>query len=186
MTSYVALLRGINVGGNKTIPMAKLKSLFQRLGLAPAKTHLNSGNVIFAAKERSQTKLARLIGDAIEAEFGFRPVGGAPQRRRAETCRRKKSVWRDGGARPKPPHRNGVRQGDQSRTGSTVSLKPIQDRSRSKSPARMSTSPIRTASGHRNSPTPCFEKHLGVGAGTARNWNTVVKVLGIAEAMQEG
>ena len=39
MTNYVALLRGINVGGNKTIPMARLKSLFETLGLAPAKTH---------------------------------------------------------------------------------------------------------------------------------------------------
>ena len=71
MTKYVALLRGINVGGNKTIPMARLKSLFETLGLAPAKTHLNSGNVIFAAKEKSQGRLVRLIGDAIEAEFGF-------------------------------------------------------------------------------------------------------------------
>jgi uncharacterized protein (DUF1697 family) len=71
MTNYVALLRGINVGWNKTIPMARLKLLFESLGLTPTKTHLNSGNVIFATQEKSQTRLARLIGDAIEAESAF-------------------------------------------------------------------------------------------------------------------
>jgi uncharacterized protein (DUF1697 family) len=53
--------------------MARLKSLFESLGFAPARTHLNSGNVIFAAEGKAGT-LARLIGDAIKAEFGFRPA----------------------------------------------------------------------------------------------------------------
>ena len=74
MTSYVAFLRGINVGGNKTIPMTKLKSLLESLGGAPTKTHLNSGNVIFASKRRDRAKLGKQLGDAIEAEFGFRPT----------------------------------------------------------------------------------------------------------------
>ena len=44
---YVALLRGINVGGNRTIRMAELKSAFERAGMSDIKTYINSGNVVF-------------------------------------------------------------------------------------------------------------------------------------------
>lgn len=44
---YVALLRGINVGGNSIVSMAKLKTVFEELGYEDVKTYINSGNVIF-------------------------------------------------------------------------------------------------------------------------------------------
>ena len=51
---YAALLRGINVGGNKKIPMAALRELMQGLGYADVVTHLQSGNAVFSSAQQPQ------------------------------------------------------------------------------------------------------------------------------------
>jgi uncharacterized protein (DUF1697 family) len=70
--TYIALLRGINVGGNNIVPMAKLKLTFERQGFESVKTYINSGNIIFAATKTACLDLCHQIEQAIEAEFGFR------------------------------------------------------------------------------------------------------------------
>jgi uncharacterized protein (DUF1697 family) len=70
---YVALLRGINVGGNNKIPMAQLKTVFERAGMQAVKTYINSGNVVFAHDTLEASTLAQLLEAAIETEFAFRP-----------------------------------------------------------------------------------------------------------------
>src|SRR5690606_26259677 len=55
--AYVALLRGINVGGKNVIPMASLVKTFERLGFSRVQTLLASGNVIFAAPRQDARKL---------------------------------------------------------------------------------------------------------------------------------
>jgi uncharacterized protein (DUF1697 family) len=70
MTTYLALLRGINVSGKKTVPMAKLKESFAELGFAEVKTYLQSGNVVFQAKKTPPAKLAGEIEAAISRDFG--------------------------------------------------------------------------------------------------------------------
>jgi uncharacterized protein (DUF1697 family) len=67
----VSLLRGINVGGHKTVPMAGLKSLYEALGLENARTYLNSGNIVFQSPVAALPKIAGRIEDAIEKAFGF-------------------------------------------------------------------------------------------------------------------
>lgn len=67
--SYVALLRGINVGGNVLVSMAKLKEVFEALGFGNVKTLLASGNVIFQAQKTEPAKLAGNIADAMEKTF---------------------------------------------------------------------------------------------------------------------
>ncbi len=62
LTTYVALLRGINVGGKNIISMAKLKTQFEALGYHQVRTYINSGNVIFQA-----TSDARHLETAIES-----------------------------------------------------------------------------------------------------------------------
>ncbi len=52
MTVYVALLRGINVGTAKQVPMEQLKAAYAGLGLTDVRTHLRSGNVVFGADVR--------------------------------------------------------------------------------------------------------------------------------------
>ncbi|WP_372345447.1 DUF1697 domain-containing protein [Streptomyces sp. KL116D] len=68
---YAALLRGINVGGNKKVPMARLRPVVERLGCTDVRTYLQSGNVTFAADSGDETSWARDIEAAVAAEFGF-------------------------------------------------------------------------------------------------------------------
>ncbi|MEV7611651.1 DUF1697 domain-containing protein [Streptomyces sp. NPDC089799] len=68
---YAALLRGINVGGNKKVPMADLRAVLQELGHTGVQTYLQSGNAVFEAPEQDPAVLARALETAIEARFGF-------------------------------------------------------------------------------------------------------------------
>jgi uncharacterized protein (DUF1697 family) len=58
---YVALLRGINVGGNNSIKMSELKTHFEEFGLNNVKTYINSGNVIFETDEQDQQELGETL-----------------------------------------------------------------------------------------------------------------------------
>lgn len=67
MPKYVALLRGINVGGNKKVEMTKLKKAFESMGYTDVSTYINSGNVLFsAAKENFE-----IIEPFLEKAFKF-------------------------------------------------------------------------------------------------------------------
>ncbi|MGH8953256.1 MAG: DUF1697 domain-containing protein [Acidimicrobiia bacterium] len=68
--TYLALLRGVNVGGKNKVEMARLKKVFESIGFGEVRTYINSGNVIFV-DDRAATKLRSLIEKAIAAEFGF-------------------------------------------------------------------------------------------------------------------
>jgi uncharacterized protein (DUF1697 family) len=68
---YVALLRGINVGGNNIIKMESLRTTFARLGFENVKSYINSGNLVFETAKSDDRKLAQKIHDAIQNEFGF-------------------------------------------------------------------------------------------------------------------
>jgi uncharacterized protein (DUF1697 family) len=70
MTTYIALLRGINVGGHRLIKMADLKAMFVALGFGGAQTYIQSGNVVFDADEAEQP-LRERIEQQIAATFGF-------------------------------------------------------------------------------------------------------------------
>jgi uncharacterized protein (DUF1697 family) len=66
---YVALLRGINVGGKTLIKMADLKSCIEDLGFDEVSTYIASGNLLFESRERSAAKLETKIERAIEKRF---------------------------------------------------------------------------------------------------------------------
>ncbi|MBE7556783.1 MAG: DUF1697 domain-containing protein [Anaerolineales bacterium] len=53
-TQYVALLRGINVGGNNLTKMIDLKACFEKMGLAEVATYIQSGNVLFSTPEKTK------------------------------------------------------------------------------------------------------------------------------------
>jgi len=71
MVTYIALIRGINVTGNKIVPMAKLREMFEALGFKQVRTYIASGNVIFQAAKTAPEKLSRKIEAEILKEFGF-------------------------------------------------------------------------------------------------------------------
>ena len=66
MAIYVALLRGINVGGHNKIKMAELKLLFENIGLSRVQTYIQSGNVLFESEEEEEEALRRRIEHEIE------------------------------------------------------------------------------------------------------------------------
>lgn len=70
MQVYVALLRGINVGGNSLIKMAELKICLQESGLENVSTYIQSGNIIFTSK-KSEAELSRIINSAILKKFSL-------------------------------------------------------------------------------------------------------------------
>lgn len=71
MTTYAALLRGINVGGNKKLPMADLRTLMTGLGHDGVRTHLQSGQAVFTTGRGDEESLAAELARAIEERFGF-------------------------------------------------------------------------------------------------------------------
>jgi len=71
MNTYISMLRGINVSGQKNIRMADLKSLYESLGLAKVQTYLQSGNVVFDSDEQEVAKLKKSIEAQIEVTYGF-------------------------------------------------------------------------------------------------------------------
>lgn len=68
MKTYIALLRGINVGGNNLLPMKALVALMEDSGYSDVKTYIQSGNVVFKSEQ-----LPEDLGQLIETGFGFEP-----------------------------------------------------------------------------------------------------------------
>ncbi|ANP50266.1 uncharacterized protein (DUF1697 family) [Streptomyces griseochromogenes] len=71
MTTYAALLRGINVGGSRKLPMAELRTLMAGLGHDGVRTHLQSGQAVFTTGRGDEESLAAELSRAIEERFGF-------------------------------------------------------------------------------------------------------------------
>jgi len=71
MENFIALLRGINVSGQKQIKMANLKTSFEVLGFTNVQTYIQSGNVIFSSNNSQTKDLKKLIEKKILDEYGF-------------------------------------------------------------------------------------------------------------------
>lgn len=72
MQTYIALLRGINVGGHKKVPMVQLRELLSNSGLLNVKTYIQSGNVIFQSINDDSKELEKTIQNSILDHFGFK------------------------------------------------------------------------------------------------------------------
>ncbi len=73
MKTWIALLRGINVGGNNILPMKDLRALLSDLGYRNPQTYIQSGNCVFGSDDGSAATHQTRIADAINAQFGFSP-----------------------------------------------------------------------------------------------------------------
>ncbi len=71
MTTYISLLRGINVSGHRMIPMDALKACYASLGYSNIDHYIQSGNIIFGSSEKNTEKIAGNITRAIATDFGF-------------------------------------------------------------------------------------------------------------------
>jgi len=73
MKTYIALFRGINVGGNNKLPMKELAVVLEGLGLQGIATYIQSGNVVFQGRAVDPAQLSKKIGVAIQKSHGFEP-----------------------------------------------------------------------------------------------------------------
>src|SRR5690606_28296602 len=71
MQTFIALLRGINVGGQKKIPMAELRFILNNTSLQNVSTYIQTGNIFFQTSETNKIKLEQLIHTEIKQHFGF-------------------------------------------------------------------------------------------------------------------
>ena len=181
MTVFVALLRGINVGGNKSIRMAELKALLEGFGLADVKTLLNSGNVVFTAGKGSGA-LMKELEDAVEKKFGFRPTIVLC------TMAQLKKILEANPfpdmAKSDPSHLLVMTLAQKAKASAKASLAKVYsgpEEIEIKGANVYVTYP--NGIGKSKLTNALLEKHIGVG--TARNWNTLTKLLAIAEELDE-
>lgn len=71
MNSYISMLRGINVSGQKKIKMEALKKSYESLNFQNVQTYIQSGNVVFQSNELDIKELTQLISSRIKQDFGF-------------------------------------------------------------------------------------------------------------------
>jgi uncharacterized protein (DUF1697 family) len=73
MNTYIALFRGINVGGNNSLPMKELVSLLEALGSRGVRTYIQSGNAVFQNEEADAPRLAQKMIAEVRHRRGFTP-----------------------------------------------------------------------------------------------------------------
>lgn len=71
MTVFIALFRGINVGGHKKVKMDLLRKLHESLGFRDVRTYVQSGNIVFKTDNVDSVKIVRLIESGFEKTYGF-------------------------------------------------------------------------------------------------------------------
>jgi uncharacterized protein (DUF1697 family) len=182
MTTFVSLLRGINVGGNKQIRMELLRAVYESLGLAAVRTHLQSGNVVFREDERGAARLPARLEHAIEKRFAFRP---------AVVVRTGAELREVVGRNPFPD--------EAERDPSHLLVMFLAAPPRKPAEARLAEANVGPEKfrlsgrelylyypngvGRSKLTNAVIEKRLAT-VGTARNWNTVTKLLELVEALE--
>jgi uncharacterized protein (DUF1697 family) len=181
MAVIVSLLRGVNIGGHHKIKMDALRALYQSLGLRDPQTYVQSGNVVFKSAQRNLDLVAKRIEEGIERRFGFRP----------SVFVRTPSELRDVIARNPFATRRGLEPRKLAVTFlATDAGKEVRDRV-----LAIQTDPeelwfldrelyIYFPNGMGRSKLPALLERTLKTPGTSRNWNTVTKLLEIAEGME--
>jgi uncharacterized protein (DUF1697 family) len=182
MPVLISMLRGVNVVGRNKIKMDTLRAVYESLKFEDPRTFIQSGNVIFRSKGKNSPALVKRIQDAIEGEFGFRP---------AVIVRTPDEMRRAIAATPFPSQRNlhpskilvtflAGEPGPEAQA-TLRGLKGYPEELHLKGRELYIYFP--NGAGQTKLPWSSVEKLLKV-TGTARNWNSVTKMLAIAEEME--
>jgi uncharacterized protein (DUF1697 family) len=173
MSRAVALLRGINVGGHRKVPMAELRRSFEGLGCTEVETYLQSGNVVFETGGLRLADLAAAIEHQVAADFQVEVsvlVRTGAEMGRLERANPYRSEGADESKlhvtfladRPKPPSVSALDE----HTGTPDAFVVIGREVFLHCPGGYGTTKLTNG---------FFERHLGVTA-TTRNWRTVTKL----------
>jgi uncharacterized protein (DUF1697 family) len=178
MSTWIALFRGINVGGNRILPMKELVRDLERLGCANVRTYIQSGNAVFETPRKSAAKLAEDIAGAIEERHGFRPrvlVLGAEELASAIDT----NPFPEASAEPKTLHLFFLAaKATKPDRAALDRVKTTTERYRLVGQVFYLHAPDGLG---KSKLAASVEKHLGVEA-TARNWRTVQRVLELARS----
>lgn len=181
MPVIICMLRGVNVGGHNKIKMDALKALCLSLKFKTPQTFIQSGNVIFCADEKDMAKLKNRIEDALEKKFGFRPSVVLRTIVDLQSVIAKNPFAKRKGIEPgrllvnflaDDPGKEARKQAQAIATGpEEVHLI-----------GREAYIYFPDGQGRSKLPWAKIERTLGT-FGTGRNWNSVTKMLAMAEAM---
>jgi uncharacterized protein (DUF1697 family) len=172
---YIALIRGINVGGHKKLKMADVKVLCEGLGLLDVRTHLQSGNVVFQSSRTDRAALARELEAALQVDAKV-ILRTAAELRKAVAANPMVEEAQRG-----PSHYVIAFLSDEPAAAAMQSLRDAY-----KGPEKMELRGAElyidygSGMGTSKLTNALIERKLGVSA-TARNWNTVTKLVEIAE-----
>ena len=177
MNTWIALFRGINVGGNNILPMNVLAALLERLGCDEVRTYIQSGNAVFKSVEADAVKLAKTVEDAVLKKCGFVPRVVLLSRKDLEKAA-KANPFPQADAAPKTLHL------------AFLAEKPKNPDLAALNAVKSDTEELVLAGKVVYLYTPegfgisklveRYERLLGV-TGTARNWNTVTKLREMAK-----
>jgi uncharacterized protein (DUF1697 family) len=184
MAVIVSMLRGINLAGHHRVAMNDLRTLYEALGFKNPRTYIQSGNVVFDAKDKDIAKLSKALNGAIEKKFGFRADAVLRTREEIQALLTANPL----AARGIEPARNVV-----------VFLSDALESGAAMAMCQVCVAPeeIHTDGRHLFCYYPDGQGRSKLGAlvdrqlgklkvmGTARNWNTVVKLLEMARAMED-
>lgn len=179
MKTYIALFRGINVGGRNTLPMKALAAILERLGCRDARTYIQSGNAVFRSPERGAARLAARIAAEIKQGHGFEPAVqllglGEIERIMAS------NPFPDAGAAPNSLHVYFLESApDSPDLGALEKIRAANERFAIAGKAFYLHAPDGIG---RSKLAANAEKLLGVSA-TSRNWRTVCQILEMARAL---
>ncbi len=182
MSVVISMLRGINVGGHNRIKMDALCALYRSLKLEDPCTYVQSGNVIFRTKEKNLAALRRKIEEAIERRAGFRP----------DVILRTPDEFRGAIARNPFARRKGLEPAKL--LVSFLADDPIGEARENLLALKPDPEEVHligrevyiyfpNGAGRSKLPWSSLEKQVGT-RGTARNWNSVTKMLAMAEEME--
>jgi len=182
MPVIICMLRGVNVGGHNMIKMDALKVLCSSLKLKDPQTYVQSGNVIFGTEEKDLAKLTKRIQDAIERKFSFRP----------DVILRTASELRDVIKRNPFAKRSGIEPGrllvtflaaDPGKEARESALAIKTDPEEMHILGREAYTYFPNGQARPSVPWTKIERVLKT-SGTGRNWNSVTKMLEIAEKLE--
>jgi uncharacterized protein (DUF1697 family) len=184
MGVIVAMLRGVNVGGHNKIKMQELRALCASLKLRNAQTYVQSGNVVFRTEERDLELLTKRMETGIGKKFGFRP----------SVILRTTAEMRGVIARNPFAKRRGIEPGKLLVTflvgePSAEAREKLREMKPEPEELRIDGREVYiyfpNGMGRSKLPWPAIGEILKT-SGTGRNWNSVMKLLEMAEQMEEG
>lgn len=174
MTSHVAFLRAINVGGTGKIAMAELKALAEKIGLSEPRTLLQSGNLVFGSKSTSAAALEKLLEREVAARFGVKPDVMVRSAKELDAVIARNPFAKEARNDPARLHVHFLKSPTSAAQVAALSA-AVKGREAVKGAGAEVFIYFPDGAGHSKLTGAVVERHLGT-RGTARNWNTVIKL----------